>query len=520
MNKKLQITAVVLLVVILVMAVGSFAIKGFLDSHFFVDGKAYPNDARNLELADQNLTVEEYEQIRGQLPGCEIEWSVPFQGERILNTTTSLAVSSLSDEDLAMLKYFPKLAQIHAEDCEDFPQLMKVKDQLPQCSLYYTVAINGREYPQDAKEMELTALTDQEVQLSQYLPELTTVNAAGCTDYAQLAALQEMHPNAVVHISVEILGKTCDETTESLEFKDPDVTVLQTQLGYLPNLKSVHITEPSTDAASLVALMETYPDVDITWEKTVLGMTCSSTDKEIDFSGMDVTFDEVEAAMAYFPNAEKALMIGTNYTHEEMAEFRNKMRPKFKAVWSVVVTGCEVRTDDTIFHSSGRKVCMVDEQTYDLVYCEDMIIVDVGHSMIKYIPWVEGMPNLKYLILADNWIRDLTPISSCKNLVYLELFINKWANPDLTPLQGCTALEDLSISDTDMDPTPLCEMTWLKNLWVNNNPKAKAMREELTEALPNTRIEFDHGFTTGGGWRELQNYYDMRELMGLPANVW
>lgn len=520
MNKKLKVTAVILLVVIILLGAGSFVLKWFLDSNYFVDGKPYPKDAQYLDLTERDLTVEQYNELQGYLPDCEIEWSVPFQGDKVISSASSVTVTTLPDSELEMLHYFPNLTAIHAEDCEDYAQLMKAQEQLPDCKLYYTVAVNGKEYPQDATEMTLTALTDQEVQWCRYLKELTTVDATACTDYAQLAALQADHPDAVVHIAVEVLGQKCDETTTSLSFKDPDVAALQEQLGYLPNLETVHITEPTADAASLVALTERYPDVAITWEKTVLGKTCSSTDVEIDFSDMDVTFEQVEAAMAYFPDAEKVLMIGTDYSNEEMAEFRDKMRPQCKVVWSVVVTGCEVRTDDTIFHSSGRQVCMIDEQTYDLIYCEDMIVVDVGHSMIKYIPWVEGMPNLKYLILADNWIRDLTPISSCKNLIYLELFINQWSNPDLTPLQGCTALEDLSIANTYFDPKPLAKMTWLKNLWVNNNPKAKECRDLLTESLPNTHIEFDHGLTTGGGWRQLQNYFDMRDLMGLPYNAW
>ena len=50
--------------------------------------------------------------------------------------------------------------------------------------------------------------------------------------------------------------------------------------------------------------------------------------------------------------------------------------------------------------------------------------------------------------------------------------------------------------------------------------KTEKKIEELTAALPNTHIEFDAGFTTGNGWRQLQNYFDMRELMGLPTNAW
>ena len=92
--------------------------------------------------------------------------------------------------------------------------------------------------------------------------------------------------------------------------------------------------------------------------------------------------------------------------------------------------------------------------------------------------------------------------------------------PDYSPLQGCTALQDLNLARTYADPTPLAEMTWLKNLWINMTGIEDDERKLLSESLPDTNIMFDYGWPTGGGWRQLQNYFDMREIMGLPALGW
>jgi hypothetical protein len=227
----------------------------------------------------------------------------------------------------------------------------------------------------------------------------------------------------------------------------------------------------------------------------------------------------VENAMAYFPNAEKVILPAYHFDNETMAEFREKMRPEYKVVWTVYVTRKPVRTDQEVIHSSAYKVCFIDEQSQDLKYCEDAIVVDIGHSYVKNIEWVKGMPKLKYLILTHNWLRDISPLSSCKNLEYLEIYWNDYVQ-DYSPLLECTALKDLNLSGTYANREPLKKMTWLENLWANATGMGQAEYEELCKALPNTRIECRGGDYTSNGWRQVQGYFDMRDIMGLPYNTW
>lgn len=516
-NQKARIAWILVAVALLCVIVCAAVM--FYRTHVFVHNIPYPKDAQSLDLRGRKLSIEDYDTLQALLPDCKITWSVPFQGERCASDAQSLKINTISDAEIAQLSHFPRLQTVDANGSRDYDQLQKLQAAYPQVLVAYTVPIQGQEYPQDTTSLSISSLTDEEVQLLDYLPQLRSVDAGGCTDYPQLLALWQRHPDATVRYSVPIFGSEYPMDTTALDLGDPDVAELMEKLAYLPNLETVHFTEPTADAQALRTLTETYPEVHFQWEKTVLGQLHSSEDTEFDFSGMKITTDDVESGMAYFPNAEKVIMSDCGIDNETMAAFREKMRPEYKVVWTVIVTRQRVRTDDTIFHSSGRHVCLVDELSHDLYYCEDMIIVDVGHSMIKYIDWVKGMPNLKYLILADNWLKDITPISTCKNLVYLELFINKYLK-DITPLQGCTALEDVSVANTDVDLRPFAEMPWLKNLWANNCGATREERELLTKSLPNTHIEFDHGFTTGGGWRQLQNYFDMRDLMGLPHNAW
>ena len=112
----------------------------------------------------------------------------------------------------------------------------------------------------------------------------------------------------------------------------------------------------------------------------------------------------------------------------------------------------------------------------------------------------------------------IEPISTCKELIYLEFFWT-WIN-DFTPLLGCTALEDVNLARTNGDPKVLKEMTWLKNLWIDGNELTAAEKVELQAALPNTYIKFCDAEMTRNGWRDLPNYFAMRDLLGMPYNTW
>lgn len=459
MSKTKKIVLAVTIVIALLIAGAAGGYAWYKNSNIFVEEAVYPKDSTQLDLRGTGISVAHYESVRQQLPDCEILWELPFQGGYVAD---------------------------------------------------------------DTDELSLTALTAEDIELLDYLTELKTVNAAACQDYEQLLALQERRPEVQVHYNVEIMGQTLSENADTLTYdgEEPEAAELMEKLAWLPDMETIHFVEPEMAAADLLALREAYPDIRITWEKTVLDTVYPDNVLEFDFSNIKMeTVDELEAAMAYFPELEKLVMCDCGIDNETMAAFRDRAREHYKVVWSVKIGSLKVRTDDLYFMPAKYDATVVNYHLKDLIYCEDMLCVDLGHMMVLDCEWVKGMPNLKYLILADSPLVYIEPLATCKNLVYLELFMTYVQ--DLTPLQGCTALEDLSLAVTECDLSPLAEMPWLKNLWVNRNSTMNdATRKLLTESLPNTHIEFDHGWPTGGGWRELQNYFDMRDLLGMPYNHW
>ena len=174
------------------------------------------------------------------------------------------------------------------------------------------------------------------------------------------------------------------------------------------------------------------------------------------------------------------------------------------------------RTDDTTFMPVRERVYYFnDEEAYNLRYCEDMVCIDIGHMSIHNIDFVEYMPKLKYLILAHTQLQYIEPIRSCKNLVFLEL---DWAPiRDLSPLVECTALEDLNVGNVYCSFEPLMEMPWLKNLWMIGSGKSAY---QISQALPDTKVQAAGNATVAAGWRDLPNYFAMRDFLGMPYNRW
>lgn len=510
--KKRKINPVVIAVILILLAAVIGGAVWFYTSHIFAGGKVFARDAEILDLRGTGISVEEYETLKEQMSDSEILWDVPFQGKAYPNDTTELTITTISEADLELLAYLPELAVIHAEGYTDYAALQKLQDTYPQCQVCYTVTIDGQAYAQDATEVTVAALTEADLELLAYLPQVTRVNADGCRNYDQLKALYEQHPDWQISYQLEIGGKEYDMSVTELTLEKPDMAELAEKLMYLPKLEKVMLVHPDAEAETLLALRESYPEISIQWQVEVLGVEATTEQEEIDISALDVdSTDVIGEIMEYFPDAEKVYVGKCQLDNDTLAAYREEKRADYKVVWQMDVWYVTVRTDDTWFMPGKYKKGLTQEAAKLLRYCEDMICIDIGHKPVQTIEWVENMPNLKYMILTDTPVRTIEPLRHCKELIYLE--IDYTIISDYSPLLECTKLEDLNLGKTHGDITPITQMTWLKNLWWMDLAWDK--RDVVQEALPNTHCQFEMGKTSGAGWRELQNYYDMRDILGM-----
>ena len=534
----------------------------FLLTHVWVAGTFYSRNADVLDLRFADVTTADYDKLRKKAPNSEILWRIPFQGKTYDQDTDVLYVTSLTDEDVATLDYFTRLKTVEAQECTDYPQLAALTARRPEVTVEYAVTIDGREYPQDTAVVSISGITEEEINLLTYLPELTAVTAVGCRTPEQMTRLRDFCQEKGLSFALRFGTKTYPDTVQELDVTgvtDGELELLQ----LLPELKTLHLKNPEADPETVAQLRSTYPKADISWEVEIAGVSFPDDTKEVDLSAVlessaaqtaagtaagtqtavgaqtttktqtttgtatgtqstketqstapavTLNLEDLEKKMSYLPDAKQVFLGKCGLDNEKLAALRERVRDSYKLVWTVQLgKKLTARTDDTTFMPVREHVYyFLDEDAYNLRYCEDMLCVDVGHMGLTNIDFVKGMPHLQILILAHNGqLQDISPISSCKELIFLEL---DWsAVKDFTPLVGCTSLEDLNIGLTYPSVEPLMQMTWLKNLWMVDRGGAY----QLSQALPDTKIVASADVTVGAGWRNLPNYYKMRDMLGM-----
>lgn len=513
-GKKMLLAALLLLAVLLSVVLG---LLWHMRHYVLVDLAFYPREAQQLDLRDQEITIRHYKKLRRRLPGCEIRWNVPFQDAAVPCDAREIALSALTQEDIRILEYFDRLETVQAESCTDYENLLLLQQQRPELQVNYRVTLDSEAYASDAEQVILGAVTKEELSLLQYLPKLKRVLCRGGTlesvsllnAYCQEQQLEFLLTLGDAEIALDAQTVTAEAITED-------------QLGllqFLPALQQLHIRLPEASPEKLLELKTARPDVAITWEQEICGELLPSDIEEIDLSEAEIdSLEELERQMAYFPDAKLVFLGECDFSNKALAAHRDQVRDRYKLVWTVYCgDDLPTRTDATTFMPVREEVYYFnDDEAYNLRYCEDMRCIDIGHMSIHNIDFVEYMPNLEYLILAHTQLQYIEPISSCKNLKFLEL---DWCPlKDLTPLKGCTALEDLNLGNTFADFTPVGEMTWLKNLWVIDC--STRSRYTMTQVLPDTKVMVSGPATVANGWRDLENYYAMRDLLGMHYMSW
>lgn len=538
MGKWIRKIVTALAVALVLFGTGYMGFQYFRENYVLLNGRFFNREARKVSLSgsvpdnwdalrqfpamrqldarNTGMTAENYKELKSRFPECQILWDVPFQGSYYSQDTEKVVITSLTKEDVQALDYLPNLTSIDAWDCEDYPQILQLQQRRPDCKIFYSVPMAGKEWDCDITILELHNADMQELEAGVgFLPKVKTVFFTGkLPEMEKLEAFQKKNPGIFLFWKIDLFGMTLEKNITELDLTDAKLTSVsqvEEALAYFPLLEKVNLFGCSLPEEELVEMAKRHPQIHFLFEFT-LGKTLVRTDAvELDISNNDFwVTDPVEEVLPLFHDVKKVVMCQCGISSEDM-DALNRRYADIRFVWSVNLGGIYFRTDAVHYTPNrwGLKVGTAD--LYDLRYCTDMVCVDIGHQDGVYnCEWAAFMPNLKYLILAQTHISDLTPLMGLENLVFLELFQS--SARDYSPLLECKALEDLNLCYTYGDPTPISQMTWLKRVWWTGSWTAK---HTLPEALPNTEFNFNTVSSTGGTWREGRHYYEMRDFIGM-----
>ena len=590
-GKKLWILIPVIAVLIIAAALV------WLNSVYVYAGGLHRRDSAQIDLRGKSISEERYLRLREQLPDCKIYWDVPIGGAVIDCESTAIVLTSLTEEDVARLAFFPALAELDLTAADVSPERFDaVRAAYPALSVRWSIPIGASRYPSDAESITLTDFTVSELPLFDYFTALRSADARGCACYDALLALREKYPalklewqvplgsteylDSATEIAVDDISITPDALREALRylpaaqtvsfpacpwsetekgalraefpnitfvwpvailgdtypsdiaelsfagrtFSEADVAELSEKLASLPKLTRVDLTGTGVTVEQMTPVCEKYPAVDFAFTFELYGVPISTEDTLLDFTGIEMESTEpVESILPVMHRLEKVDMSDCGFSDEKM-DALNKKYENVRFVWTLHIDEqhYDVRTDATGFIASFDFYgILTPESLHRFKYCRDMLCADFGHRItFQDMSALSEMPQLKYLLLADCWSQDITPVGTLENLIYFEMVLG--LAKDLTPLLNCKNLLDLNVcfcyyTDPETNLAVFKQMTQLERLWISYWMIPEGTEQELREALPNTEIVLvrEKNDATAFGWRFHERYYEMRDLLGV-----
>ena len=336
----------------------------------------------------------------------------------------------------------------------------------------------------------------------------------------------ETSPGEPETVSIDIDGvlfssRTTKLVLSGLQIGDGELDGI---MQAFPELSLLDLRGTEVTPEKALEISRRYPHIDLLWDVPLFGRRYSSDAVEIDLSGVPMEdTDALETSLPYFPKLEKVILPDCGIPDESLNEL-NRRHETVQIVWTVHFSVYSLRTDAVYFCASDvpRLGNVAPELTAaelePIRYCTELESLDLGHMNYRNLDFLRDMKKLKYLILVQGKFSDISVIGNMPELEYLELFNNNRII-DLTSLLNCKKLRHLNIGYCYYaDWQPLEEMKWLERLWMPHVGITPEELEELRKELPDTEVyapPADPMGSTGGGWREHQAYYDMRDSMHM-----
>ena len=449
------------------------------------------------------------------------------QPENIFAEEVSFRGNEIPDLDTlkSYLKRFKNLKKadlgsfcVEAEDSVPFRQ------EFPNTELLYqtVVTIDDKSYDTGISTLDISrhgySDTHTFIQKLDYFSDLETVVFGDQTiPESEKQKLCDAYPEVDFEVigTYEIYGKQVPENTEELDLRDVKLDAsLCDQLALLTQLKSVDLHDQPLSIEEKKELCKLFPEVSFGWTVMYNGEEYDSSITEFDLSGQRIESDEeleaIREAVSQFPDLEKVILCDCGLSYERLAELNEEW--PVRVVWRVYLgSRWSLRTDAVAFsvlivHYDYPR--MGSWNLEPLKYCTDLLALDLGHQSISDISIIgDYLPDLRLLILADNCIYDISPLSKLKHLHYLELFLNRIH--DLSPLRELNELVDVNISYNGgiYDIEPLLHSPMMERIWMEATSVGYDGINQLQEAYPDCKIVRWGSGSVDQGWREPHERY-------------
>ncbi len=326
---------------------------------------------------------------------------------------------------------------------------------------------------------------------------------------AEPAAVPET--GTTVHLygsSVSILDGVMDASGITIS----DTAQLKETLKLIPDIKKVKLNGCGLTLAQMKDLHLSFPKIDFVWSLSIYHLTVNSGDTFINLGPKRITnVEEFKDFLDCFPSLTKVDMYNSWLKRAQLDELYSRY-PNIRFGWTLHIFEHTVRTDVTAFSTLHNNKCPThsSEAFEQLKYCRDLVALDLGHNCIQDISFLRNFPKLKVLILACNYVTDVSVLAELKDLEYVELFKNRIT--DISPIANHEKLLDLNICFNKItDVSMLATNINLERLWMYHNKLTDEQNSAMRKALPNCKVDFT-SYSTLGGWRDHPRYFALYDF--------
>jgi len=348
-----------------------------------------------------------------------------------------------------------------------------------------------------------------------WLPNLRSITLSdGIANAEQLRTLDAAYPEAEIEYPVTVNGTVYNYNIEELDLSAltaEEIAAVVPELSQLPLLKQVNLMNAAGESRvtmdEAARLAQQYPNVALTYAFELFGKTVSTGDERLEYTNVQIGDQGLARFREILPfmfNLKALVLDDCGTSDSAMAELRDAF-PDIKIIWRIHFGKFNCLTDTEMIWATGT---VTDGVSGSLKYCTDVKYIDMGHNCITNIDFVRYMPKLEVAIFSVTWVRDLSPFANCPNLRFLEIFNAEY--PSVAPLANCTKLEHLNISYNRVglrDITPLYELPNLKRFWCTMSEIPTDQQEEIQRRMPNCQFEFRwiDPAEGNGNWRLDEN---------------
>lgn len=213
-------------------------------------------------------------------PDVEVLYEIDVAGTPISGTASEVTLADGQydyDTLLANLKYLPKLTTLHLPATRlTVQQMSTLRQSCPNVKITCTIMLNGVELGPDTTELDLSALTTEQVDayaaklgLLQNLAKVELIGADGTCrlSAADVKKLQAAAPNATFNFALSLFGQTISTSTERVEFVDVQIgdegeQPLRDALDLLTNCTYVKLDGCGISNEVLAQLRADYPNIE------------------------------------------------------------------------------------------------------------------------------------------------------------------------------------------------------------------------------------------------------------------